>query len=332
MNRRRLLWSTIGGASALAAGAPLLAQTFSVSSVTTLRPSFGNIAAAASGTTTFRISPAGVVSVVSGNGGNTPSGTKGAATITIRCKGATTCATGTALVKIWPGTTVSGRASAVTNLAVASGTGTVGTVTTNTDGSIQFPLTGFSGNSSRTFTLGLDLPVAGDDVSTLTSAAALWSVGVANSPTVPTSSSKQTSAIATVRKAMTLTKTSDLAFGAIGAPDVGSSVVTINATTGARTLTSGTALLLGGLTSGRAQFTVGGQASRSFTITVPTSLTLTRAGGGSLTSTLTATASGAQTLSASGAFSLGVGGALTVPSGTAGGDYSGVFTVTVSYN
>ena len=332
MKPRHVLWSVIGGTSALAAGAPLLAQTFTVNSVTTSKPSFGNIAAAASGTTDFRITPAGVVSVVSGNGGNTPSGTKGAATVTIRCTGSSTCASATALVKIWTDTTVSGRAQAVKNLTVASGTGTVGSVTTNGDGSIQFPLTGFSGTSSRTFTLGLDLPIKGDTASTSTSAAARWRVGVAKSPMVPASSSTQTNAIATVRKAMTLTKTSDLAFGAIRAPDSGSSVVTINQTTGARTLTSGTALLLGGLTTGRAQFTVGGQASRSFTMSVPTSLTLMRAGGGSLTSTLTATATGTQTLNASGAFSLGVGGALTVPSGTAGGNYSGTFTVTVSYN
>lgn len=108
--------------------------------------------------------------------------------------------------------------------------------------------------------------------------------------------------------------------------------MTINATTGARTLTSGTAILLGGLTSGRAQYTIGGQASTAITITVPTSLTLLRAGGGSLTSTLTPTLSGAQTLNSSGSRALGVGGALTVPSGTAGGDYSGTFAVTVSYN
>ena len=268
----------------MAAGAPLFAQTFSVNAITTLKPSFGIIAAAASGTTYFRITPSGVVSVASGNGGNTPSGTKGAATITIRCSGATTCATGTALVKIWTSTTVSGRAQAVKNLTVASGTGTVGTVTTNVDGSIQFPLTGFSGTSNRTFTLGLDLPILGDTSSTSTTAAARWRVGVAKSPTVPTSSTQQTNAIATVRKALSITKTSDLAFGAIRAPDAGSSVVTINATTGARTLTSGTAVLLGGLTSGRAQYTIGGQASTAITVSVPSSLTLVRAGGGSLTS------------------------------------------------
>lgn len=176
------------------------------------------------------------------------------------------------------------------------------------------------------------LPIKGDAVSTSTSANARWRVGVAKSPTVPTASSKQTNAVATVRKAITISKTSDLAFGAIRAPNSGSSVVTIDKTTGARTLTSGSALLLGGLTSGRALYAIGGQGSRTFTISVPTSLTLVRAGGGSLTSTLTTTASGTQSLNSSGTFNLGVGGALTVPSGTAGGDYSGTFTVTVSYN
>lgn len=332
MTPRRPLWSAALTASALTAGAPLMAQTFSVNTITTSRPSFGNIAAAASGTTVFRISPAGAITVASGNGGNTPSGTKGAATITIRCVGAATCASATALVKIWPTTTVSGRAGAVTNLAVASGSGTVGTVITNGDGSIQFPLTGFSGTSNRTFTLGLDLPILGDTSSTSTSAAARWRVGVAKSPTVPTTFSSQTNAIATVRKALTLTKTSDLAFGAIRAPDAGSGSVTINASTGVRSIAGGTPVLIGGMSSSRAQFTVGGQGSTAFSISVPSSFSLTRSGGGSLTSTLTPTATGAQTLSTGGAFSLGVGGTLTVPSGSAGGDYSGTFTVTVSYN
>lgn len=333
MNCRRPFRIALGSALALAAIPPLAAQTFSVRTVTASTPNFGTIAAAASGTTDFRITPAGTVSVISGNGGDITN-TKTAATVTIRCASATKCnSSATALVKIWIGTSISGRAEAVKNLAVASGSGTVGTVTTNTDGSLEFPLTGFSGNNSdRTFTLGLDLPIKGDDVDTSTSAAAQWRVGVAKSPTVPTSSSKQANAIATVRKAMTLTKTSDLRFGAIRAPDAGSGSVTIDASTGARTIASGTPVLLGGLTTGRAQFTVGGRASTTFTITVPASFSLIRAGGGSLTATLTPTASGAQTLNTSGTFNLGVGGTLTVPSGTLGGDYSGTFTVTVAYN
>ncbi len=332
MNGHRLLWGAIGSALMLAPAPSLRAQSFSVNSITASTPSFGVVGAAASGDTVFRITPAGTVSVVSGNGGNANAGTKSAATITIRCSGASTCSSGTALVKIWPTTTVSGRASTISNLTVASGTGTVGTVTTNSDGSIEFPFTGFSGTSNRTFTLGLDLTILGDGDSTSTSAAARWRVGVAKSPTVPTGYSQQTNAIATVRKAIKITKTSDLAFGAIRAPDSGNSVVTINATSGARTLTSGTAVLLGGITTGRAQYSISGQASTSISISVPASLTLSRAGGGSLTSTLTATASGTKTLSAAGTFSLGVGGALTVPSGTAGGNYSGTFAVTVDYN
>lgn len=332
MNGHRLLWGAIGSALMLAAPPSLRAQSFSVNSITASKPSFGVVAAAASGNTVFRITPAGTVSVVSGNGGDTSAGTESAATITIRCSGGGACNGATALVKIWPTTTVSGRASTATNLTVASGTGTVGTVTTNSDGSIEFPLTGFTGTGNKTLTMGLDLTIAGDDASTSTSAAARWRVGVAKSPTVPTGYSQQTNAIATVRKAISLTKNSDLAFGAIRAPDSGNSVVTINATSGARTLTSGGAVLLGGITTGRAQYSISGQASTSISISVPASLTLVRAGGGSLTSTLTATASGTQTLSAAGTFSLGVGGALTVPSGTAGGNYSGTFTVTVGYN
>lgn len=312
--------------------APAMAQNLTVQAISGSTPNLGNVAAAASGTTIFRIATGGTVSIVSGNGGNILSGTKTAATVTIQCKGGAKCTSTTAMVRIWPGTAVACRAQPVQNIAVASGSGTVGTVTVNTDGSIQFPFTGFTGNSTRTFYVGLDFPILGDNASTATSATAQWQVGVAVAPNVPTVSSQDGMATATVRRALSLVKVSDLAFGAIIPPDSGNGTVVVDAATGARSIGSGTPILLGGPASGRAEITVGGEPGTAISIAVPGALVLSRAGGGTLNASLNATASGTQTLDAAGAFSFGIGGTLGIPNETIGGDYAGSFSVNVDYN
>ncbi|WP_264605958.1 DUF4402 domain-containing protein [Sphingobium sp. B11D3D] len=320
-----MLWVALPQGSALA-------QSFTVNTITTNTPNFGNVAAAASGDTDFAITTSGAVSSAAGSGGNIASGTKSAATVTIRCSGGSACTSATAIVRLFSLTTISGRAQKVKNFTVASGTGTVGAVTTNPDGSITFPLTGFSSTSSRTFLVGMTLPILGDNASTSTSASASWGVGVAKSPTVPSASSLSRNAMATIRKSLTLTKSSDLAFGAIRPPASGSGTVSISNVNGARSIGTGSPVLLPGLTSGRAQFSIGGQASTAITVTMPGSLTMSGSGGGTLSVTLSPSASGAQTLNTSGSLTLGVGGTLTVPSSTASGDYAGSFAVTVSYN
>lgn len=314
----------------LALPASAAAQTFAVSAIAGSTPNFGNIAAAASGTTYFTISPSGAITTSGAAGGNIASGTKSAATVTITCTGSTNqCSNGTAIVLVKATTTSTGRALPITAFSAQTGSGTVGTITTNPDGSITFPFTGLSALSGKTFFVGLTMPIQGDSTTTVTTATATWGVGVAKSPTIPTTTSRTTTATATVRKALSISKTSDLAFGAVRAPDSGSGTVTVDPSTGQR---SGTLVLIPGLSSTAAAYTATGQASTAITISVPPSAPMTSAGGGTLTATLNSSKSGAQTLSSGGTISWGVGGTVTIPSGTAAGSYSGPFTVTVSYN
>lgn len=321
-------------AGTMFANTSVRAQTFTVSAITNNTPAFGNVAAASSGATQFEISTAGAVTVVSGSGANLISGTKSAATVTIRCSGSgSTCVTATAIARVFPLTTVAGRAQPVANFSVASGTAMIGSITYQPDGSISFPVTGFAtGTSTRTFRIGLQLSVLGDDISTATSGTAAWGVGVANSPSIPASTSRTATAQITVRRAISLVKLANLAFGAIRPPTTGSGTVVINASTGVRTIGLAGPVLVPGLESSRARYTIAGQANTSFSISVPTTLILTNGSGGSLNAALSASSSGNQTLSSSGAFSFGVGGTLTVPASTPSGSYSGTFVATVSYN
>jgi hypothetical protein len=316
----------------LVAFSPVLAQTFTINAVSSNTPSFGNLGAAVSGVTVFRISPAGVVSVVSGNGGDTPSGTQTAATVTIRCTGGTSqCSGGTAIVKIDSTNSQTGRAGEVRNFTVASGTATVGTVTVNGDGSIQFPVTNHANNTNRTIFVGMDMPINGDGTSSATTATSVWSVNVAKSPTVPSLPGTNSTATATVRKAISATTTT-LGYGLIWKPSSGSGTVTINSSTGARTAGGSNApTLIPGGTSGRGTVVVSGQASQTMTITTPATFTLSN-GVTTLTSTVTRTATGSVSLSSGGAYTLGIGGVLTVPANATGGNYSGAITAVVAYN
>lgn len=153
----------------------------------------------------------------------------------------------------------------------------------------------------------------------------------------PGSASATAAGAATVVAPITLVKTTDLAFGSIVRPSLGTNIVTVDATSGVRSVSgSGDAALASSLASSRATYSVGGEGGAAFTITVPSSFTLTRTGGvETLPVTLSASAqSGALggSTGAIGSTSFSVGGSLPLSSSTVAGDYTGVFNVTVGYN
>jgi hypothetical protein len=133
-----------------------------------------------------------------------------------------------------------------------------------------------------------------------------------------------------------LAKDTDLEFGTVSRPAVGSGAVTVDPSTGERSLSGQGALLDTGPSASRAAFTVSGEGSQTFSITVPPSMTMIRAGGAeSIPVSLTPSAtSGVLAGSAGGAGSatFGVGGELPVSSATTLGAYTGSFAVTVAYN
>jgi hypothetical protein len=171
--------------------------------------------------------------------------------------------------------------------------------------------------------------------------ATLATFAIASTAHAQASASQTTNASATIFRPITLTKNTDLRFGTVVRPTSGADTVIIDAADGARTLSNGNAVALtsGAHTApGRATFTVAGEGGQAFSISVPTSFNMTRAGGAeTLTIALTATAtSGTLTGSlgdaSSGSASFGIGGSMPLTSSTASGAYSGSFVTTVAYN
>ena len=141
----------------------------------------------------------------------------------------------------------------------------------------------------------------------------------------------------TVIQPITLVKNTDLAFGSLVAPSNGSNTVTIDPSSGTRTISgSGDASLSTAVTASRATYSVGGEGGIAFSVTVPSSFTMTRAGGVETlpvslnASALTGALSGA--LGSSGGANFSIGGALPLTSSTVPGNYTGTFNVTVGYN
>jgi len=129
-----------------------------------------------------------------------------------------------------------------------------------------------------------------------------------------------------------MTRTNNLRFGAL-IPSILGGTVTVSPT-GTRSAT-GTLILLTSTSTpfSAASFTMVGQPSLSYSIVLPTSVTLTRQGGSDtlLLNNFTSNPSATGTLSASGTGTLLIGGSIAIPASQAAGYYLGSFTVTLTY-
>lgn len=171
----------------------------------------------------------------------------------------------------------------------------------------------------------------------------IWLIGVsalalANAAEAQSASASASAAsTATVAQPIALLKTTDLAFGSLVRPSLGSNTVTIDPTSGSRSITgTGDAALAANQAVSAATYSVSGQGGAAFSITVPRSFTMTRAGGTeTLPVSLSASAaSGALSgsLGSTGSANFRIGGSLSLSSTTVAGDYIGAFDVTVGYN
>jgi hypothetical protein len=304
------------------------AQTYTVSITSTA--ALGNVVSGASGDTEFDINPStGAVTKTSGNGARLATGTTRAA-VSVSCGNQNAC--NTTAVNIRVGTTGSptNRARALNDLAIAMGTATLNSGPTGTN-PISFQINAVGKSSNKTFYLGGDFPIAGDDSGLSTGAAASgFYVYVAGAPTTPTATISDTDTFtATAYKSLSLTKGSDLVFGRMVKPTSGSGTISVNQTTGARTVGAGVAISTP--TPTRATYTVTGETGKVVAFTIPTSMTMTGSPSGSLAVTLVDTAPATTTLT-TGSYSFGVGGSFTLSSATPSGGYSGTFNITVNYN
>ncbi len=134
-------------------------------------------------------------------------------------------------------------------------------------------------------------------------------------------------------RTLAVASTTGLSFGTV-APSAAAGTVVI-ATDGARSATGGVTLLAANAGSAGA-ITLAGTPSLAYTVTLPSSVTLTAAGGGGQTMTISTLTSsltgGAGTLNATGNGSFNIGGTLAVAANQAVASYSGTVPVTVTWN
>lgn len=130
---------------------------------------------------------------------------------------------------------------------------------------------------------------------------------------------------------ITLTNTQSLAFGAFIAGSGGTMAVS---TSGGRSVTSGSIVLLNmNPAAHAAEFNVTGDANAPYTITLPVNgeVSLTGPGAAMAIGSFTSTPTSAGTLNSGGTGTIAVGATLTVGSNQVPGSYSGNFSVTVAY-
>lgn len=130
-------------------------------------------------------------------------------------------------------------------------------------------------------------------------------------------------------KPVSITWVQDLDFGTLAGDGTFAGTATINPVSGAKTV-SGGVYDFGGLHS-PATFTVKGDKSATFTVTLPGSIILSSGGSTMTLNNFTSNPSGFGVFGNNGQATLTVGATLQVGASQPAGVYSGVFTVTVDY-
>lgn len=152
----------------------------------------------------------------------------------------------------------------------------------------------------------------------------------AGSAMAQSSASASATATATIVAPITLTNTTDLAFGNIVASGAAGTVTVTPA--GVRSAGGG-ATAISGLPVSAAAFNVAGGADRTFTITLPAGPVPINAGANTMNvGTFTSSLGASSTLDGTGAAALAVGGTLSVGANQPAGSYTGTFSVTVAYD
>ncbi|WP_293898881.1 DUF4402 domain-containing protein [Phenylobacterium sp.] len=295
-----------------------------------------SVATAAAGDTVFRINPSsGAVTVQSG-AGRRLSTTSVRGQVTITCKPSrptdTACTTANVPMRIGTIGPLIGRARALTNFTVAMGTASVVGPPTGTN-PLGFQLAPPGDNTPKTFFVGADFPVAGDDAPLASgngeNSFYVYAVDPAGLEMAGDSDKGKVKAL----RALAVAKTADLSFGRIQIPPSGASTISLNASTGTRTVTGG-AFAFPTPAPTRGAFTVTGEGGQQVSLTIPTTFNLT--GPSTIPVTVTNTAPPSPSLSgglgSGGTYSFTIGGSFAISNTTPTGAYSGVLTVSIDYN
>jgi len=308
------------------------------------------VISAPSGETVFRLDPqSGQVSKITGNGRRLSNSTV-RVLVTIRCSTGNgwvdsddhdsgggndkiRCGKDRPWVRIGPIGVTTGRALPLQNFTVAMSSASLASGVSGS-APIRFQLNPIGDNQSRTFYVGAEFPVAGDDSRRPSGyGLAPYYISVSeDSDGDGAYATKLTSAVLSANRAISITKVSDLRFGIVSRATT-SGTITIDPNTGERTVTGGG---YGYPTPawGPAVFDITGEGGQSFSISVPQTIQL--AGPTNLnvqttknlgnTATLPGSAGSSQTVQ------LKVGGYYPIANGSLIGTYSGNWTVTIDYN
>jgi len=157
-------------------------------------------------------------------------------------------------------------------------------------------------------------------------ALALASFGLMSQSAMAATSTANASAV--ILTPISITNNTALAFGDVY-PDTAAGGTVLLDPTGART--AGGAAALGATPGAAAQFTVSGQASALYTITLPAAAVTLTSGANNMTID-SFLSDGTGTLDGTGNEIINVGATLNVNANQPAGTYSGTFDVTVNYN
>lgn len=133
---------------------------------------------------------------------------------------------------------------------------------------------------------------------------------------------------ATIITPISIEKTADLLFGKIVKSDAGGTVVI---DTEDNAVYTGVTEFANNINVSAAKFTVKGNAGNRYSISLPTSITISETGGATMTVNHF-TSSPDVVIASNGTQTLSVGATLNVGADQAAGEYAGEFTVTVAYN
>lgn len=158
--------------------------------------------------------------------------------------------------------------------------------------------------------------------------------GLTQSASAQANGTATTNGGGTVIRGVAITKNVDLEFGELVSSSTSGTVVLTAAATTSRSATGGVTLAnQGGLTPTAAEFRVSGNPNYSYTITLPTTVTITKSGGSETMTIDTFTKSVASPqLNGLGTELWYAGGTLNVAADQAAGRYDGTFQVGVAYN
>ena len=296
----------------------------------------GSVVAGPTGDTVFRIDAVtGVVTVVSGTGRRLTGGSA-RVQVTVLCRPASAadmnCTTYAIPMRIGLLGAITGRARAFSAFNVSMGTATLVAGPTGSN-PLEFTIAPVGANSQKTFFVGADFPVAGDDSSQPSGAGENGFYVYGLTPSGGTLAGDADKGQVTAYRSLAIAKTADLSFGRIQIPSSGSSTVTLNASNGNRSV-SGNAVAYATPAPTRGAFTISGEGGQQVSLSVPSTLQLT--GPGNLTLNVTNNAQNTPRLSgalgAAGTYNFNVGGNFSITPATPVGVYSGVLTVSVDYN